>query len=83
MRQLEAAGYTVKRLEMPWEAIIDEVYPHTINLLCAEMAEVHAEWFETYRDAYGRSTLKGIEHGQTITPEQQAEYRAKQTQLRE
>jgi Asp-tRNA(Asn)/Glu-tRNA(Gln) amidotransferase A subunit family amidase len=80
---LEQAGYTVKRVEMPWESYIDDLYPQTINMLTHEMAQIHSQWVQKYATTYRQSSLRGIQHGQTITAEQAEAARAGQLTLRQ
>ncbi len=80
---LEKAGVQVVRVAMPWEEIIDELYPMCIKLLCGEMAEIHQHWVQEYEALYRPMTLRGIRYGEDITQDELSMLRKKQTSLRE
>jgi len=65
LTQLEHAGYTVRRV--PALQDIDAIVSRHQRLVCAEMAQVHANWFGHYEKLYRPRTAAAIREGQAIT----------------
>ncbi len=65
-QRLAAAGYTIK----PVDAMLDydAIYARHNQIVAAEAAQVHAEWFAQHSDLYHHKTAKLIERGQRIAP---------------
>lgn len=80
VRLLEEAGYTVKHVPM-FDDIASINHRHR-QMTAAEVAQEHAEWFETYRDRYRPRTLEIILNGQQISAEELQAARAGQIELR-
>jgi len=62
---------------------IEEVNLRHRRLIAAELAEVHADWFERYRDHYRFRTADLIRTGQAVTADELEAGRAGRTELRE
>jgi Asp-tRNA(Asn)/Glu-tRNA(Gln) amidotransferase A subunit family amidase len=78
---LEKAGYIIRQVSaFPDIETID--YYHR-RLMAAEMAQVHARWFNQYRDLYRPQTVELIELGRTVSSAEVHIARTKQGQLRE
>jgi Asp-tRNA(Asn)/Glu-tRNA(Gln) amidotransferase A subunit family amidase len=80
--RLRAAGYELIELPVPWDAQPEDVYQRMIDLLRAEMARYHHEWFARYADRYGPDTTKAIHTGRAIPDARLATLRADQLELR-
>jgi Asp-tRNA(Asn)/Glu-tRNA(Gln) amidotransferase A subunit family amidase len=64
VNKLEQAGFTVKAIDtMP---DIDEILVWHMDLMAGEMAQVHKEWFQEYRDLYHPKTAAMIERGHQV-----------------
>lgn len=63
-QKLAEAGFEVK--SVPAMPDFDDIAARHNVILDAEAAEVHAEWFETYRDRYHPQTAEMIWRGQSI-----------------
>lgn len=83
IQSLSDAGFTIRRVEMPWEDRIDDLYPMCIKLLCGEMAEIHQQWVQDYEALYRPATLAGIRHGSEVTAEELEQFRKEQLVLRD
>jgi Asp-tRNA(Asn)/Glu-tRNA(Gln) amidotransferase A subunit family amidase len=64
---LKNAGYTIKRISAFVD--LDTIILHHQNMISAEMAEVHSEWFDTYEDLYRPRTAALIREGRTVSSE--------------
>ena len=64
-RKLEVAGFEVR--SVPAMDDFDEIVERHLNLMAAEMAEVHKDWFARYRDLYHAKTAALIEKGQKVS----------------
>lgn len=62
--RLKTAGYPV--FEIPVLADFDEIYLQHNQLVAAEAARTHAQWFETDRQAYHPKTAELILRGQGV-----------------
>ena len=78
---LEDRGYTVKRVPM-FDDIASVNHSHR-QMTAAEVAQEHAEWFETYRDRYRPRTLEIILKGQQISSSELEIARAGRLELRQ
>ena len=67
-RRLEKAGVEVKDFHAMRD--FDDIAARHVNLMAAEMAEVHREWFPHYRHLYHPQTAALIEKGQKVLPEE-------------
>ncbi|MCO5195912.1 MAG: amidase [Anaerolineae bacterium] len=80
LQQLEAAGYTVKRVPLMEDfAYIRERH---LDLMAAEAAQVHADWYAEYGSLYHDVLVQLIERGYGVSAEREAEARAGRTDLR-
>lgn len=77
---LAAAGYRVRRV--PALADIETINRRHLQLVFAEMAQVHAEWFARYETLYRPRTAAAIRNGQSVTSAEQNAARAGRAQLR-
>nr|MBA2287825.1 amidase [Ktedonobacteraceae bacterium] len=77
---LEASGYRVRRV--PALADIEAINRRHLQLVFAEMAQVHADWFAHYGTLYRPRTTAAIRDGQAVTPAEQHTARAGQARLR-
>lgn len=80
VRQLQEAGYEVRRV-----SILEDI--ETINrlhrqMIAAEFAMEHAEWFARYGDLYRPRTADLIREGQQVTAEALAQAREGQAKYR-
>lgn len=64
--QLRAAGIPVVRLPFPDLEGPSRVYRAAMVVLHAEMAEVHADWFDTHGEQYRDQTRRGVLGGREI-----------------
>ncbi|GAK56445.1 amidase [Candidatus Vecturithrix granuli] len=78
---LEDRGYTVKCVPM-FDDIASVNHSHR-QMTAAEVAQEHAEWFETYRDRYRPRTLEIILKGQQISSSELEIARAGRLELRQ
>lgn len=81
LRQLEAAGYTVRRV--PALEDIETINRWHRRMIAAEFAQVHAEWFARYGDLYRPRTADLIREGQKVSAAEVAESREGQQRYRE
>ncbi|NLE75890.1 MAG: amidase [Chloroflexi bacterium] len=77
---LTAAGYTVKRV--PALTKPQAVAARHRQMIAAELAEVHREWFTAYEGLYRPLTAALIREGQTVRPEDLAAARQGRAHLR-
>ena len=78
---LENAGYLIRKVSaFPDIETID--FYHR-RLMAAEMAQVHAEWFEQQRHLYRPQTVELIALGQTVSQAEVNAARTKQGELRD
>lgn len=78
--KLRELGYTVKSVSAM--ADFDDIYDRHQRLMAAEMAIVHANWYEQFKDLYHPKTLELIERGQPVTIKQLTDARRSRLQLR-
>jgi len=78
---LEQAGYIIRKLSVFPD--IETINFYHRRLMAAEMAEVHAAWFEQHRARYRPQTVELIEQGQTVSREEVTMAHRRQTDLRE
>lgn len=64
--RLKAAGFTV--LEVSALADFDAIYTRHNQLVAAEAAAVHQQWFATYGERYHPKTAELIRRGQQVSP---------------
>lgn len=81
VKKLEEAGYMVKQIPM-FDDIASINHCHR-QMTAAEVAQEHAEWFETYRDRYRPRTLEVILKGQQISSGELEAARAGRLELRQ
>ncbi len=67
-RKLEGAGFEVRAI--PAMDDFDEIVERHLNLMAAEMAEVHRDWFARYSDLYHAKTATLIEKGEKVSVSQ-------------
>ncbi len=65
-RRIEKAGVGVKAF--PAMPDFDDIAARHVNLMAAEMAQVHRDWFPRYRHLYHPQTTALIEEGQKVSP---------------
>jgi Asp-tRNA(Asn)/Glu-tRNA(Gln) amidotransferase A subunit family amidase len=63
--QLSEAGYTIK--SVPALAGFDKITARHMLVLSAEVAQVHAEWYDRYSDLYHPRTAGLIEQGHDVS----------------
>ena len=80
--RLRETGYEVVELPVPWDAQPEDVYQRMIDLLRAEMARYHRDWFARYANRYGPDTTKAIHLGRAIPDARLAALRADRLELR-
>ncbi len=81
VQRLEQAGYTLRHV--PAFADIEAITHRHQRLVCAEMAQVHADWFGQYEILYRPRTAAAIREGQTISYPEYDLYRASPQALRD
>lgn len=80
IEQLEDAGYELRRTEV--FPNIEEINKRHNQLVAAEAALAHSEWFEQYNDRYAMKTVDLIKKGQEITAKEIAIGRRGRGELR-
>lgn len=80
LTRLERAGYTLRRVSVFQD--IEAITHRHQRLVCAEMAQVHADWFGQYAVLYRPRTSQAILEGQTISYPEYDLYRASPRALR-
>lgn len=78
---LTQAGYTVKHVPMFTD--IDEINHRHRQMIAAEFAEVHHDWFEEYMELYRRRTVQLIFDGRDVSADALAHARNGRQHLRE
>ena len=73
VRALRTAGYEVRSSEVPWNEDIFGWSSVITDLVLAEMADVHRDWFGRYRELYRPMTVQAIERGLTVASSRLAE----------
>ena len=68
--RLEAAGYTIR--EVPIFADINTIAVQTRQVMAFEMAQAHADLYPRFGQLYRPNTLRLIQLGQSLTPDQYA-----------
>src|SRR6266496_1512790 len=77
---LQNAGYTVRRVDALDD--IEAIHHRHLRLVFAEMAQVHAAWFEQYASLYRPRTAAAIREGRTISADEAARAREGRMLLR-
>ncbi|MBA3944977.1 MAG: amidase [Herpetosiphonaceae bacterium] len=80
LARLAAAGYMIRHIP-----VFDDIAAITLRhqqLIFAEMAAVHADWFPRYQELYRPRTAGAIHDGQAVRPEEAAAGQASQQLLR-
>ncbi|ASA20437.1 amidase [Paenibacillus donghaensis] len=79
---LKQQGYAIRQVDMPWEDawLAGDTM---LRLVEGEMARVHADWFERYRDDYRTPVKEAILRGRLISDSELEQYRQEQTCLRQ
>lgn len=78
---LQGAGYIVKRVDLLDDiAAIDAWH---LDLISAELAQAHREWYPQYRGRYRPRTAALIEYGLTVSADRLAAARVNQLAFRE
>jgi Asp-tRNA(Asn)/Glu-tRNA(Gln) amidotransferase A subunit family amidase len=80
LARLEAAGYEIERVEA-FENV-DEVNERHENLVAADAALAHDEWYDQYSEKYRPGTAELIEDGRAVSTAELAEGRRGRDQLR-
>ena len=73
---LEAAGFELRRAEVPWSGHLDHWAAVIRDLLHGELAEIHARWYADHAEAYRPRTRQAVERGQAVSSERLQECRA-------
>jgi Asp-tRNA(Asn)/Glu-tRNA(Gln) amidotransferase A subunit family amidase len=81
VNRLKAAGYDVRRVDVLSD--IESINERHTDLITAEAALVHGEWYDAYTDSYREHMVELLEDGNEITAGRIAESRASQGELRE
>lgn len=80
VEQLAERGYTVKHVEaMP---DFEDIYAAHNDLMAAEAATVHHDWFDAYSDRYYPKTVELIEQGQKVSAQVTKQARLGREKLR-
>ena len=80
--RLAATGFCVRRIQVLGDDEVARWFTTASNLLHAEMATVHADWFAGYGELYRPRTAAAVRLGQTISNRQLAAARVGQLRLR-
>ncbi|MFZ0546334.1 MAG: amidase [Candidatus Promineifilaceae bacterium] len=78
--RLEAEGYTLKQI--PTMADFEKIRARHQLILTAEVAQVHAEWYDRYGDLYHSHTAGLIEKGHSVSVGDLTDALAERRQLR-
>jgi Asp-tRNA(Asn)/Glu-tRNA(Gln) amidotransferase A subunit family amidase len=78
--RFSAAGYQLKRI--PAMTDFDAIRDRHHQLMAAEAAEVHADWYSRYRALYHPKTVELIERGRAVAPDRLPGARAGRAALR-
>jgi len=70
---LRNAGFDVRSSAVPWNEDIFGWSSVIADLVVAEMADVHRDWFGRYRELYRPKTVEAIERGLAVTSSRVAE----------
>jgi len=70
---LREAGWPIVRLPFPDAGGPSRVYKAAMVVLHAEMAEVHADWFDEHQDSYRPQTKQGVLGGRDLADDRIAE----------
>jgi Asp-tRNA(Asn)/Glu-tRNA(Gln) amidotransferase A subunit family amidase len=62
---------------------IEDINKQHRELIAAEMAETHSDWFDSYRHLYREATVSLIEEGRAIPPARVAAAKERQLEVRE
>lgn len=81
IKQLEAAGYVIKRVQAFGD--LATIAQRHRRMIAAEIAQVHAEWFKQHEALYRERTAGIIREGQPVTAEALEESRAARFELRQ
>jgi Asp-tRNA(Asn)/Glu-tRNA(Gln) amidotransferase A subunit family amidase len=77
---LQNAGYTVRRVATLGDS--EAIHHRQLRLVFAEMAQVHAAWFDQYASLYRPRTAAAIREGRTVSVEEAVQAREGRTLLR-
>lgn len=80
LERLKSAGYTLRRV--PALQDIEAINHRHQRLVCAEMAQTHADWFGQYAILYRPRTSAAIREGQSISYPEYDLYRSSPRALR-
>lgn len=64
---LRAAGFEIAERKVPWNDALDMWAGLVGDLVHAEMAEVHAQWFEGFSELYRPRTYEAVERGRAVS----------------
>lgn len=78
--KLKTAGFEVRSVAVM--ADFADIYTHHNQIVAAEAAQVHADWFASYAHLYHAKSAELIQRGWTVSETQLATARAGQQQLR-
>lgn len=80
VNRLEAAGFSVQRV--PAMPDFDDIYVRHNQIVAAEAAQVHAEWYARHAELYHPKTAELIERGKGVSPAELEEALAGREKLR-
>ena len=80
---LDAAGFEIRRVEVDAFERIEEINERHTDLMAAEAALAHREWFEAYPERYADSTAELLREGRDVSVGRVADARAGRIGLRE
>jgi Asp-tRNA(Asn)/Glu-tRNA(Gln) amidotransferase A subunit family amidase len=80
LARIADAGYTITRIETLRD--IEAINNLHVAMISAELASVHADWFEAYRELYRPKTADTIRAGFVVSSVQLSEARAGRADLR-
>jgi Asp-tRNA(Asn)/Glu-tRNA(Gln) amidotransferase A subunit family amidase len=79
---LQKKGYSIVSVQVPWDSHPEDIFQRMIDLLHAEMARYHREWYDQYAAFYGPYTAAAVKAGSLISDERLADLREDQQELR-
>lgn len=80
-KKLEQAGFTIRTVEVM--SNFDEIYNWHMDLMAADAAAFHQDWFAKFGDRYHPKTTALLERGQPISAEQIKSYKAEREKFKQ
>ena len=78
---LKAAGYEIRTARVPWNDDVADWSSVITDLMLAEFAEIHRDWFDAHRSLYRPRTAEAIERGRMVSAERVAECRTRKAEF--